>query len=116
MSSSGLVGAIGSPGDRIQLAPLRAGHGGATATSPQLPHTLPGPIASGGTAGTGGGAGYAVIQMRSNSRGGNGTSYGGGPREGVGERDRERGTARDSERGGKKNPLSIGSIISEETG
>jgi len=55
--------------------------------------------------------------MKSHERGGSG-GYGTGARDVGSERDRERGgpSGRDSERGGKKNPLSIGSIISDETG
>ncbi|KAG5638690.1 hypothetical protein H0H81_010915 [Sphagnurus paluster] len=146
-----VVGAVGSPGDRIQLAPLRGeGMGGPPAVSPVLP------------------AGYPNVQIRSSSRDtygqAQGMSAGSGMREerreewdrdaGDRGRDRERDYRRgrdgsvgrererdrdhrdrdddrergqDRERGdrgrewgsrerGKKNPLSIGSIISDETG
>ena len=112
-SSSGLVGAIGSPGDRIQLAPLRASHGhggsGNVVTSPHMSSsshtTLSGPGSS---------AGYPGPVMHSRSGNGSGNGYG-NPRDVPMERDRERGR-RDGDRGVKKNPLSIGSIISDETG
>jgi hypothetical protein len=116
--SGGLVGAIGNPRDRIQLAPLRAGHHGHPASPHLLPLALPGSasIASGG----GGGGGFPVMSVKSNGHGHGRSGSGGGysnSSKDSGERERERnGGSRDGERGGKKNPLSIGSIISDETG
>lgn len=92
-AGGGLVGAVGSPGDRIQLAPLRA-HGGSGNVTPPLP--LP--------------SGY--------SRGGGGSTSSSmyGSERGVGDL-REVRHIGESLRGGtgKKNPLSIGSIIDAES-
>lgn len=93
-AGSGLVGAVGSPGDRIQLAPLRAhSHGGNV--TPPLP----------------------LLSYPLNQRGsGSSQSLYASER---GNADMSRGDLRnigESLRGGgKKNPLSIGSIIDDET-
>jgi hypothetical protein len=121
----GMVGAVGSPGDRIQLAPLRSGEPVASIRSGEPLGSLRGGESPAGP--------YSVIQIRSSSRDayglgvsslreegreedrGAGSSTGGS----VGGREREE-SPRGRERGkrgekGKKNPLSIGSIISDET-
>ncbi|KAF8651055.1 hypothetical protein AX16_004918 [Volvariella volvacea WC 439] len=147
---------VGSPNDRIQLAPLR-GNGSATAAAVaagvvagannSAVAAVVGAAGAGSVAGNNGGmgvaspsAGYNVIQLRSSSR----DDYGSTAsvmsramdtdrdrereriwdrereRERERERDRdrrdrsrERDRSRDGERG-KKNPLSIGSIISDD--
>ncbi|KIL64314.1 hypothetical protein M378DRAFT_24595 [Amanita muscaria Koide BX008] len=126
-SSSGLVGAVGNPNDRIQLAPLLprvstggTGGGGAgagtaavvTEPSSLLAHahrmhdarssTIP--SASGGTSGNA----YPVMHLQNNTRSAYDAAREG--RDDQGERDHERL----GRRTGKKNLLSIGSIISNE--
>jgi len=113
---SGGIGEIGKPGDLIQLAPLRHGHGGSTSPHPP-PLSLPGPPPASSTPGgaSNDGPGYSVMQVNSNgSRVVNG-GYGSGVRDGERDREKVGVGGREGERG-KKNPLSIGSIISEETG
>lgn len=89
------MGAVGSPGDRIQLAPLRAhSHGGNV--TPPLPLQVP--------------MSYPLNQRGSqslyaNERGH--TEMSRGDLRSIGESLRGGG--------GKKNPLSIGSIIDDET-
>ena len=126
-TSSVLVGAVGSPGDRIQLAPLLRGGGGhghsshaGSSTSPVLGHSSMSSSSSTGSSSAGGnasgGAGYSMIQLRSGSRPEYSPTGGSREREGRDDQRRER-DLRDDVRGGgsgKKNPLSIGSIISED--
>ncbi|KAF8636116.1 hypothetical protein AX17_003819 [Amanita inopinata Kibby_2008] len=119
MPSSGLVGAVGNPGDRIQLAPLRASThtAGAAPTnapgsSPALSHGMPttSSAAAGSRSGQSNHSGpaYPVIQLTGRNRTGYDTTR--DDRDDRGERDPERLGGR----AGKKNPLSIGSIISNE--
>ena len=118
--SSGLVGAIGNSSDRIQLAPLRAAvatGGGANAaagmsdSSPGLTHGLPdhrsNTVPSTSSSGSAGAA-YPVMHLQGNGR----SAYDAArdDRDDRGERDHERLEGRT----GKKNLLSIGSIISNE--
>lgn len=94
---SGLVGAVGSPGDRIQLAPLRA-HSHATGNDAPSLTPLSYPISQRG--------GSASQSMYASERGG--TEMSRGDLRNIGE----------SLRGGvgkKLNPLSIGNIIDDET-
>lgn len=98
VGASGLVGAVGNPGDRIQLAPLRG--------NPES--SLSGSLS---VSGVGVGVGIGVGGRGVGGIGGYGGRDGGGGNErdrdglkGVGMREGERG---------KKNPLSIGSIIGE---
>jgi hypothetical protein len=103
-NASGLVSTASGHGDRIQLAPLRetvaagsAGAAGVADAAPALAH------ASGSVgAGT---ASSAYLHMHSNGRNGYDT---GRDRDDRGERDHDRLSGRAV----KKNPLSIGSIIS----
>jgi hypothetical protein len=93
------VGAVGSPGDRIQLAPLRAhSHGGGGNVTPPLPLQVPlsYPLTQRGSGGS--------QSLYANERGG--TEMSRGDLRNIGE----------SLRGGvgKKNPLSIGNIIDDE--
>ena len=106
-----MVAAATSHSDRIQLAPLRAtaaagsanAAGVADAASGTLTHGLTAP-GSVGPASTG--AAYSVLHMHSNGRNGYDTAR--DDRDDRGERDHERTGGR----AGKKNPLSIRSIIS----
>ncbi|KAF8880753.1 velvet factor-domain-containing protein [Infundibulicybe gibba] len=134
-ANGGLVGAVGGPGDRIQLAPLRATSGGigmvgAGAGSPLLLSQAQ------GMGGQQPAVGYPVIQLRSSSRDAGGyrereergrererderererSDRGRDRDERDRDRDRDRERGRIDERGrdGKKNPLSIGNIISED--
>jgi hypothetical protein len=94
-----------SPGDRIQLAPLR----------PSAPESV---SVTSPVVGTGGGAGFGMLQQLSAVR--REAPYGGGTRDGhdTGRRDLsvqdERRQERGAPVGGKKNVLSIGSIISDD--
>ena len=103
-NASGLVSAATNHGDRIQLAPLRdavaAGSAGAAVVAdaaPTLAHAS-------GSAGAGT-ASTAYLHIHSNGRNGYDTAR---DRDDRGERDHERLGGR----AGKKNLLSIGSIIS----
>jgi len=127
------VGAVGSPGDRIQLAPLLGGRSGGhghgshagSSTSPVLGHSSMSPSSSttptsGGNSGANGHGpstgGYPVIELRSNSRLEYSSIGGSREREGREDQRRERDMRDVDARGGaggKKNPLSIGSIVSD---
>jgi hypothetical protein len=129
------VGAVGSPGDRIQLAPLLrgGGHGGGhghgshagSSTSPVVGHSsMPPSSSTTSTSGGNGGAnghgastaGYPVIELRSGNRPEYSAINGSREREGRDDQRRERDTRDVDARGGnggKKNPLSIGSIVSD---
>jgi hypothetical protein len=91
----------GNANDRIQLAPLRASSG--SVGSSALP-----PASGGAPAGAQAGGYHPVIQLRSSSRNGYSSSQ---SREG-GDRNGSREGGRDADR--KRNPLSIGSIISDD--
>ncbi|PFH50101.1 hypothetical protein AMATHDRAFT_41083 [Amanita thiersii Skay4041] len=115
LPANGNVGPVSNPGDRIQLAPIRPGiHVNSAAStvassSPSISHAVPvtGPTAPGSTSSTTNG-GYPVIQLTSSTR--NGYDSAREDRDDRGERDADRMGGRP----GKKNPLSIGSIISNE--
>ena len=74
-------------------------------------------LGGGASGGTGGGSGYSMIQLRSGSRPEYSPIGGSREREGRDDQRRER-DLRDGDvrggAGGKKNPLSIGSIISDD--
>ena len=95
-AGSGLVGAVGSPGDRIQLAPLRAHSHGGNVTPPPL-GPLSYPLTQRGTG--------TSQSLYASERGGAEMSR--GELRNIGESLRGGG--------GKKNPLSIGNIIDDET-
>lgn len=82
------------------------GAGTGSAVSPVMPLSLP-PSGSGNGGVTNGA--YPTIQLRSSSRAGYSSSV-------RGTRDERGGGREGREERGKKNPLSIGSIISDETG
>jgi hypothetical protein len=94
-AGTSLVGAVGSPGDRIQLAPLRAHPHGGNVTPP-LPLQVP-------------------LSYPLNHRGGSSSQslYERGSAE-ISRGDL-RNIGESLRGGGKKNPLSIGSIIDDET-
>jgi len=109
-----MVGNVAQSNDRIQLAPLLhpgGGHGPG--------HDSPVMSQSGGASNS-----YSMVQLRSSSRNGSGTGGSTGYMRDRMDREERTGTPRDrSDRDivgdrhsthGKKNPLSIGSIISEE--
>ena len=107
-AGAGMVGNVAQPNDRIQLAPLLhpgGGHGQG--------HDSPVMSQAGGQPNS-----YSMVQLRSSSR--NGSSGSNGYMRDRMDREERSGTPRDrSDRDdrhshGKKNPLSIGSIISEE--
>ena len=106
-NGSGLVGAVGGPGDRIQLAPLRAhssSHSSVGGTPP-LPLQVPGPYAlNHGNHGHSRGSVGAGSSAHVYERGG-----GGGELRSVGEGLRGVGMG-----ASKKNPLSIGSILDDD--
>jgi hypothetical protein len=101
----GTASVSSSPGDRIQLAPLRpSAPASVSVTSPVV--------------GTGGGAGFGMLQQLSAVR--REAPYSDGARDAhdTGRRDLSAQSERQQERGapvgGKKNVLSIGSIISDD--
>jgi len=120
---AGSPGSLGDP-NRIQLSPLlrSGGHVPGSSTSPVMAHSgVPNPSSPGSAAAGNAPGGYPVIQLRSSSRAGYTSSSSG--RDKDREREREDLRARDRERerdadrqgaNGKKNPLSIGSIISDD--
>ncbi|KIK09393.1 hypothetical protein K443DRAFT_671304 [Laccaria amethystina LaAM-08-1] len=115
-SSSVLVGAVSSSGDRIQLAPLRAGAGSGSSGSgngespvPIIPLSLP-PSASPSS-----GSSNGNQQHQTNGYPMMGSSQSGYASSRERERDHDRDVGKDKEGERKKtNPLSIGSIISDD--
>jgi len=94
-AGSGLVGAVGSPGDRIQLAPLRAHSHGGNVTPPLVPLSYPLSQRGSGSSQSMYASERATTEMSRGELRNIGESLRGG--------------------GGKKNPLSIGNIIDDET-